>query len=122
MSPSLKKMTKIIGLNLRVSNGFDLIKLRISLKNLSLKYSNNWTLRLNYLTKEVEVNPVYTTFIKRIPFPLLVPSLLIMFFDHIFAKITIKFSPNRMNMVTVVSRVIVFDQKVLALDTVVVRF
>ena len=39
MSPSLKKMTKIIGLNLRVSNGFDLIKLRISLKNLSLKYS-----------------------------------------------------------------------------------
>ena len=65
MSPSLKKMTKIIGLNLRVSNGFDLIKLRISLKNLSLKYSNNWTLRLNYLTKEVEENPVYTTFINR---------------------------------------------------------
>ena len=117
MSPSLKKMTKIIGLNLRVSNGFDLIKLRIS-----LKYSNNWTLRLNYLTKEVEVNPVYTTFIKRIPFPLLVPSLLIMFFDHVFAKITIKFSPDRMNMVTVVLRVIVFDQKFLALDTVVVRF
>ena len=68
MSPSLKKMTKIIGLNLRVSNGFDLIKLRISLKNLSLKYSKQLDFEVELLDQGSGRKPSIHNLYKTDPF------------------------------------------------------